>query len=78
SQIQRSTMPQTSGTQESTPDQQLPPSPRQSNADTESMKGVPGPESQGPLDELRNQALHINQLNIRLTNQGRQLERADE
>ncbi|CAK4542580.1 unnamed protein product [Aphanomyces euteiches] len=77
-QTQRSTTPQTSGTQEPTPDQHLPPSPRQSSVDTESMNGVPGPESHDPLDELRNQALHINQLNIRLTNQGRQLERADE
>ncbi|CAK4695270.1 unnamed protein product [Aphanomyces euteiches] len=64
-------------TQEPT-DQPLPPSPRHSNTDTESLSGMPGPESHDLFDELRNQALHINQLNHRLTGQGRQLERADE
>ncbi|KAH9153250.1 hypothetical protein AeRB84_004466 [Aphanomyces euteiches] len=59
-------------------DQPLPPSPRHSSTDTESLNGMPGPESHDLFDELRIQALHINQLNHRLTGQGRQLERADE
>ncbi|KAH9092407.1 hypothetical protein LEN26_018400 [Aphanomyces euteiches] len=41
-------------------DQPLPPSPRHSNTDTESLSGMPGPESHDLFDELRNQALHIN------------------
>ena len=56
----------------------LPPSPHQSTADTESMGGIPGPEDHDFANELRNQALHINQLNLRLTGQGHQLGRADE
>ncbi|KAG9400726.1 hypothetical protein AC1031_010164, partial [Aphanomyces cochlioides] len=47
-------------------DHPLPPSPRHSKTDTESLSGMPGLESHDLFDELRNQALHINQLHLRL------------
>ncbi|CAK4770093.1 unnamed protein product [Aphanomyces euteiches] len=60
--------------------QPLPASPQSSrrSSDTDFEPSGPGPAEHSPMSELRNQALHITQLNIRLSEQGRLLAQADE
>ncbi|KAH9096548.1 hypothetical protein Ae201684P_013216 [Aphanomyces euteiches] len=73
-----SVFPSTSSGMPST--QPLPASPQSSrrSSDTDFEPSGPGPAAHSPMSELRNQALHITQLNIRLSEQGRLLAQADE
>ncbi|KAH9089262.1 hypothetical protein Ae201684P_001465 [Aphanomyces euteiches] len=60
--------------------QPLPASPQSSrrSPDTDFEPSGPGPAAHSPMSELRNQALHIMQLNIRLSEIGRLLVQANE